>query len=474
MAGRSTSFLRTRFVVMAWAIVCAGCCGVLRGAERPIALHPDNPHYLLWRGRPTILVTSTEHYGAVLNLDFDYVPYLDELKRHGLNLTRTFSGVYCEAPGDFGIQGNPLAPRAGRLICPFARSDQDGYAGGGKRFDLARWDDAYFARLKDFIGAAGQRGIVVELVLFCPFYRDTMWNLSPMKASNNIQGIGRVGREEVYTLRHADLQGVQEAFVRKVVAELRTFDNLYYEICNEPYFGGVRLEWQHRIADVIVEAERDFEHKHLIAQNIANGSRRVERPHPAVSIFNFHYATPPKAVAENDHLNKVIADDETGFKGSDDFVYRAEGWDFLVAGGAIYDNLDYSFTPDHEDGSAEPKAPGGGGATLRSQLAVLKRFIERFDFVRMRGDDAAIVGRLPENVTARALVERGKQYAVYVRGAGLAKLVVDLPEGKYAVEWLDPVSGDSPSRETFEHSGGPRELNVPRYAQDVALRIVRR
>ena len=30
-----------------------------------------------------------------------------------------------------------------------------------------------------------------------------------------------------------------EAFVRKVVGELKEFDNLYYEICNEPYFGGV-------------------------------------------------------------------------------------------------------------------------------------------------------------------------------------------------------------------------------------------
>ncbi len=40
---------------------------------RPIALHPDNPHYFIWRGEPTLLITSGEHYGALLNLDFDYV-----------------------------------------------------------------------------------------------------------------------------------------------------------------------------------------------------------------------------------------------------------------------------------------------------------------------------------------------------------------------------------------------------------------
>ena len=34
--------------------------------------------------------------------------------------------------------------------------------------------------------------------------------------------------------------------MRKVVDELKDFDNLYYEIANEPYFGGVTMEWQRR------------------------------------------------------------------------------------------------------------------------------------------------------------------------------------------------------------------------------------
>jgi len=45
----------------------------------PTSFHPENPHYFLFREKLTILVGSTEHYGAVLNLDFDYVTYLDEL-----------------------------------------------------------------------------------------------------------------------------------------------------------------------------------------------------------------------------------------------------------------------------------------------------------------------------------------------------------------------------------------------------------
>src|SRR5262245_31400099 len=39
-------------------------------ASRPLSLHPDNPHYFLFRSKLVVLITSGEHYGAVLNLDF--------------------------------------------------------------------------------------------------------------------------------------------------------------------------------------------------------------------------------------------------------------------------------------------------------------------------------------------------------------------------------------------------------------------
>ena len=44
--------------------------GHARAQSTPISLHPDNPHYFLWRGKPTVLIGSGEHYGAVLNRPF--------------------------------------------------------------------------------------------------------------------------------------------------------------------------------------------------------------------------------------------------------------------------------------------------------------------------------------------------------------------------------------------------------------------
>ena len=161
--------MRRLVLIMAIYVLCGLA---LAAPPAPITLHPENPHYFLWRDKPTILITSGEHYGAVLNRDFDYKRYLATLQADGLNLTRTFSGAYCEPVGAFNIERNTLAPAQSDLLCPWARSDQPGYANGGNKFDLTKWDPQYFQRLTDFVAEAGRRGIVVEMVLFCPFYED--------------------------------------------------------------------------------------------------------------------------------------------------------------------------------------------------------------------------------------------------------------------------------------------------------------
>ena len=427
----------------------------------------------------------------MLNAAFDYRRYLDELARHRLNQTRTFSGTYREIPESFGITDNTLSPEPGQYVAPWARSDRPGAADGLNKFDLDRFDERYFERLRDFVAEAGRRGVVVEYVLFCTLYNDKLWDVSPMNPKNVVNDLGPtdIKRTEVHALKHPKLQAFQEAFVRRAVTELNAFDNVYFEICNEPYFENVTDAWQARIAAVVAQTERSLPKKHLIAQNIANDKKKVDKLPAHVSILNFHYATPPETVAMNYHHNVPIADDETGFKGNQDVTYRTECWDFLVAGGAAYSNLDYSFTPKHPAGTLkEFKSPGGGGESLRRQLGICKAFFERFDFVKMKPADEAIVGgrvTVPlggrrsatdsaraGGMTARCLAEPGKQYAIYLRGGVGATLILNLPAGAYQAEWLDTQSGRIAKSERIE--GGPRTtLTGPAYDQDIALRIVR-
>jgi hypothetical protein len=448
-----------------------------------LSLHPKNPHYFLFRGKPAILIGSTEHYGAVMNLDFDYIKYLDELASSGLNVTRTFSGVYVEPAGAFGIQKNTMAPAPERYICAWARSSEPGYANGGNKFDLSKWDGAYFSRLKDFVNEAGKRNIVVELDLFSNFYDTIQWKLSPLYVQNNINGIGNIqDQKEILSLRHPEIMDFQEKMVRKIIYELKDFDNLYYEVCNEPYFGDTLAlrEWEKHMTGIVVDAEKDFSQKHLISNNIANNYKKVSDPREDVSIYNFHYAKPPITLAMNYQLNKVIGDNETGFNGIDDATYRTEAWDFIIAGGGLFNHLDYSFTTDNEDGSFKIEAgqPGGGGKTLRNQFKILAGFMQGIDYINMAPVNADML-RLPgqENTTVQALAKADEIIAAYLHRKDTANsgsvIEINLPAGSYNLIWVDTKSAGKSNDNLKNHPGGWARITSPGYSEDIALLIVR-
>ncbi|HUX94955.1 MAG TPA: cellulase family glycosylhydrolase [Bacteroidales bacterium] len=449
----------------------------------PLSIHPQNPHYFLFRNNPVVLIGSTEHYGAVMNLDFDYVRYLDELAECGLNVTRTFSGIYVEPAGAFGIAKNTMAPDPERYIAPWARSSEAGYSNGGNKFDLSLWDEEYFARLKDFVDQAGTRNIIVELDLFSNFYDTIQWKLSPLNSINNINGIGSIkDHKEILSLRHPDILSEQEKMVNKIIDELKDFDNLYYEVCNEPYFGDTIAlrEWEVHMTSVVAEAEKDFVNKHLVSNNVQNFKKFVPVPRKHVSIYNFHYAEPPVTVPLNYHLNLPLGDNETGFRGIDDATYRREAWKFLMAGGALFNHLDYSFTVDSEDGSFIVKKgqPGGGSRALREQFKILAGFMRSLNFIEMKPLGGDAVKPDVGGAAINGLVEDGKVWALYLSVKDTVSrstvLEIELPEGSYGLTWIDTKSGSETTESHNGHNDGWLQVKSPVYLQDIALKIVKR
>jgi hypothetical protein len=51
------------------------------------------------------------------------------------------------------------------------------------------------------------------------------------------------------------------------------------------------------------------------------------------------------------------------------------------------------------------------------------------------------------------------------------KLTLDLPRGNYRAEWVDPVTGTVVAGEDVAHAGGDRALVVPKFEDDLALRL---
>ncbi len=462
--------------------------GQLAQGQSILRLHPENPHYFQYQGEPMIIIGSAEHYGAVVNLDFDYHTYLKTLGSEGLNHTRLFTGAYIEKQGDFGIKKNTLAPMDGRVILPWKRSAEPGFALGGNKFDLQQWDGAYFARLKDFMSLSRDNDVMVEVCLFSSHY-DGGWNYSPLNPQNNINSTAQLTASEVNSLNNGELLAWQEKYVRKLVQELNGFGNFYFEIQNEPWADQTEVvftrndygsspwtdiiqvvsrasnDWQRRVASWIKDEESKLPNQHLISQNVSNFYYPITDPDPQIDIFTFHYAY-PRSVSDNYYLDKVIGFNETGFAGGKDATYRRQAWQFLMAGGALFSHLDYSFSVGFENGQdSSYQSPGGGSPLLRKQIGILKTFMESLDFVRLK-PDVSVVSAAP-GATTLALSDSESTWVVYWESMATKThdLTLDLPTGNYVARWMNVETGAEISLENIQ--GG--KVKVPNDQSDKVL-----
>ena len=148
-----------------------------------------------------------------------------------------------------------------------------------EKWDLTRFNDDYFARLRRMLLRAQERGIVVQLVLFdgAGMRFPKRWPHNPWNAytdpdpekkitANNINGVVQdpgSAMPKFYNERNAPavdgagnpttLGAIQDNFVRKVVGETLDFWNVVFEIMNEPTAASpaARARWGNTIVNVI-------------------------------------------------------------------------------------------------------------------------------------------------------------------------------------------------------------------------------
>ncbi|MBM4094999.1 MAG: hypothetical protein FJ276_37150, partial [Planctomycetes bacterium] len=258
-------------VGLCMALTCLiGCKGpafvadARKSASGPVRKHPDNPHYFYYKGQPLVLITTDQHYGAVINLDFDYLPFLDRLREYGMNLTRIYPGAYVEMKDQYA-KGNPLGPAPGRYILPWKKSTVSGANTnlGVCKYDLDTWDEEYFKRLKDYVRQASLHDIVVEIAFFNGMY-DDRWPAQPLYHLNNIQGVGTCEFRQYTTLADKPLVEAQLRYVKKIASELIEFDNLIYDISDEPEMQGQdSWAWNSAMLDALISVDH---YKHLYGE----------------------------------------------------------------------------------------------------------------------------------------------------------------------------------------------------------------
>src|SRR5919106_1806926 len=194
---------------------------------------------------------------------FDFDGYLDFLHKHRHNFIRLGSRHVCwyEKYGERPLHAGPL---------PWPRTGPGKALDGKPKFDLAKFDPAYFDRLRARVKAAGDRGIYVSVMLFGGHAEaGPNWTGNPFHRDNNINGIdGDPNKDgsgwETQTL--ADIPKAvaeaQKAYVRKVIDTVNDLDNVLFEIANEG--PETSKEWQYDLIRFIKGYEKKKPKQHPV------------------------------------------------------------------------------------------------------------------------------------------------------------------------------------------------------------------
>lgn len=488
--------------------------GLVASASDPVRLHPENPRYFQFRGEPVALVTATEHYGAVINRPFDYIAYLNDHAARGLNFTRTFL-LFRELQ----TQYNPYStckPETADFITPYPLAVAGEVNLKKVVYDLNRWNPEYFSRLKSFLKAASDRGILVELTLFSNTYSNDVWVLNPLHSERNARQVPPVEWPAYITLRHPELVARQEAFARKIVQETADFDNVYYEICNEPaggyahpaqvttaevdrwlaHMAKVVREEMHRRGKVhlVVGAESLYAGKPNVAQKFADsysgkvwdaiilhasdydvwegrtyklgGFMNKDLRLREVRDFTLAVAGQKKPLISDEDNTASAYTTPSGWT-----VHRKRAWTTLLSGGH-YNVIDFS---------VQVLRPRGLTPGIRTPLGHLAKFMQSVDFIHGQPGVSWISGVPPEVVVAGMAVP-GKQYVAYLADARevteahagktiRTSLTLALPRGNYSLTSYSPRTGES-SRGVPVFSTGHLAVTVPPFEEDWVLQAV--
>jgi len=481
-------------------------------AQEAIKLDPQHPRYFLFRGKPLLLVSASEHYGSVINRAFDFDKYLADAAAHKMTMTRTFL-LYRELQSARN-PSSPCKPESPDYIAPWVRTGPGKALDGEPVYDLDQWNPEYFERLHRFLDAASRHGIVVELTVFSNSYSPETWALNPLRAENNLQHVGQVDWQEYIALKNRALVEKQIAYARKIMQETGGYDNVYYEICNEPGGGTPGHAtpadvdaWQDEMARVMRDEMQHLGRPHLLSgqQAFTYGAKNafpmdatyagktfdIANDHPLpntlfdgrtfemgnfmskelmlddVAAYCHAAAARPKPTVLDEDNTASMYRDTTGWT-----IHRKRAWT-AVLNGCHYDYIDFSITVGSETGTVTSQAG------IRAWMEHLSGFMSSFDFVHSKLATEWIAAS-PQHLTVSGLAANGNDYIAYLADsrelsdahAGDAiegTFSIKLPQGSYDISLYSPMTGGySPAIRI--QGGATQTLTLPPFKQDIAVR----
>jgi hypothetical protein len=453
----------------------------IRTAAGPLAVSNANPRYFEVRGddgqRRAVYLTGAHvnnnfHDGMGPGAEcpdepdrFDFDAYLRWLTDHGHNFIRLWRWEQFKSQVGGGAVHACMSPQ------PWARTGPGTATDGKPKFDLSKFDDEHFGRLRERVEAANRAGIYVDVMLFEGFglhLTPPPDNVEghPFHARNNVNGVG-IGSIIDYMVLPLDpqIQALQEAYIRKIVDTVQDLPNVLYEIANEasgedadeirmpdgtsiPVPIGDTTEWQYWVIETLKQYEEDQGYdRHPIGMTMqfpVPDQTKVNEPllaspadwispgfdDPMDPNADFSAGPPPGRwlldppaadgrkviLSDNDHYSPMRADPLWAWKS------------FLRGHNPILYDLGIIF-------GVDPPDPSAGMPSYDSlepaRLAIgdTRRLAERIGLIAM-----VPAGELASS--GYALANPGVEYVVLQPAVAGGEITIQLTPGTYELEWF--------------------------------------
>jgi hypothetical protein len=419
----------------------------IRGpAGGPLHVDSANPRYFADAAGRVVYLAGSHTWSDLQDYGFtdppprfDYEAFLDSLVAYDHNFMRMWRWEQAkwqtETTRDFWFSPQP-----------YVRAGPDVALDGKPKFDLTRFNEVYFERLRQRVEQAGRRGIYVAVMLFNGWSIERKdrglgdpWRGHPFNRSNNVNGIdgdpdGSGNGLATHTLRVAAVVTLQERYVAKVMETLGDLDNVLYEISNESRPGSA--QWQYHMIQFIRQREARGGKRHAVGMTaeFPGGDNQALLAGPADWISpNGRAEEPPVAdgrkviLWDTDHVCGLCTDRRAAWRA----FTRGANPVFMDPFDSTAPGMDIHLGAGYRPGAAEWVAVRRGIGDTRGYA------------VRLRLEEMVPRPDLASTGYCLAHVGPGRhEYVVYVPDGG--RVTVDLRDvhDSLDVEWFSPLRGE--------------------------------
>jgi hypothetical protein len=417
-------------------------------ATGPLRVSTVNPRYFTDGSGRAIYLTGSHSWPNFEDVGltdpptpFSWSAYLDFLVQHHHNVMKFWRWEQAkwsaEIPNDVWYYPMPyLRPGPGTAL------------DGKPKFDLTQFNPAYFARMRQRIIEAGQRGIYVSIMLFdgwsiedkSPFAaKGNPWPGHPFNRNNNVNNIdGDPNNDgeglETHTLAIPAVTALQEAYVRKVIDAVNDLDNVLYEISNETRGGNGGEAWEEHMVVFIKQYEATKPKRHPVGMTSLwpNEDNTVLFASSADWIAPFGSTGDPVVVGDGRKVILYDTDHLCGLCLDQDWVWKS------LTGGVnpmLMDPFDGAYAPT----AANYDISDPRWELVRTNLGYARTYADRMNLIAMQPHgELASTGYCLANPAAS-----GAEYLVYLPSAGTATVDLRATSGSLSVEWFDPNTGQT-------------------------------